>query len=94
VTLDGGHYALLGLALFVWAWGRVELWLALRGFRDERRQWIAERSELLNRIQRPEWLPPGSRERSRSRTWSDADEARAERESTAEAQRVRKSLGG
>lgn len=27
------------------------------GFAAERREWASERRELLNRIQRPEWLP-------------------------------------
>ena len=26
-------------------------------FRQEREEWLLERRELLNRVQRPEWLP-------------------------------------
>ena len=29
-------------------------------FATERREWTSERRELLNRIQRPEWLPVAS----------------------------------
>jgi hypothetical protein len=29
-------------------------------FATERREWASERRELLNRIQRPEWLPVAS----------------------------------